>query len=66
MPMEREAYRDNLERLKEQFPDKELLRIGEVQKFTGLSYRSVRDRFKEEFKRGKGYISIATLARRLS
>lgn len=33
MPMEREAYRDNLERLKEQFPDKELLRIGEVPNF---------------------------------
>lgn len=62
MSREKEAYRDNLERLIEAFPDRELLRIKDVAQFCGVSvqYASKRFPFKDRF------ISKATLARELS
>ena len=62
MPREKEAYRDNLERLCEKFPDKELLNVSEVVKFLGVSRRYVEKAY--PFKGNK--ISKATLARILS
>jgi hypothetical protein len=61
-PREKEAYRDNLERLDDQFPDKEFLTRTEVAQFAGINYRTAGKLF--PFK-GK-YISKATLARCLS
>lgn len=62
MPREKEAYRDNLERLCEAFPTKELLSRGDVMRFTGLGYKCVGKRY--PFK--QNYISKASLARELS
>ena len=62
MPREKPAYRDNVERIKEMFPDKELLKPGDVAKFAGCSVRTVRRRFDLS----KGYISVASLAREIS
>jgi hypothetical protein len=62
MPREKPAYRDNIERIKLMFPDKEVLSIKDVQKFSGLDYRTV----KKLFDMPKNYISVAKLARELS
>lgn len=62
MPMEKEAYRDNLERLKNAFPDKELLTLKDVSSFCGIDTRTA----KKIFNIQDNYISIASLARKLS
>ena len=62
MAREKEGYRDNLERIKSYFPDKEMLTNKDVQNFTGMCYRSVRKRFAFT----KGYVSTADLARQMS
>lgn len=62
MPKEKDGFRDNLARLDEEFPDRELLRKGDVSKYTGMSYAKVRNAF--TFK--GNYISKVTLARELS
>lgn len=62
MAREKPSYRDNIERIKEMFPTKELLRVGEVAQFTGLSRWTVTKLF--EFT--DGYISVAKLARAMS
>lgn len=62
MSREKEAYRDNLERLCERFPDKELLNVTDVVRFLGVSRRYVEKAY--PFKDNK--ISKATLARELS
>lgn len=62
MPLEKEGYRDNIERIKDAFPTKELLRPGEVADFTGVSKRTVYRLFK--FNKD-GYISVACLARQM-
>lgn len=62
MGREKEAYRDNVERLKEMFPSKELLNIKDVIAFTGASRKTVAKRY--PFK--DGWITIATLARAMS
>lgn len=43
---EKEGYRDNLQRLNEAFPDKEMLAIGEVADYLGISRDTVRRRLK--------------------
>jgi hypothetical protein len=60
--MEKIGYRDNLERLNVVFPDKEILKISDVARFSGLSRQTVAKKF--PFK--GSYISKATLARELS
>lgn len=62
MPIEKEAYRDNVERLKSFFPDKELLNMKEVSDFCGIDVRTVKKLLNINDK----YISIASLARKLS
>ena len=62
MGKELKSYRDNLERIKEAFPDKEILTLGEVIKFTGRSRPTVRKLFTLE----NNFISVATLAREMS
>ena len=56
-------YADNVQRIKQMFPDKELLTIGDVKKFTGIAdNRTAKRRFPFRY----NAISVATLARCLS
>ena len=59
---EKEGYRDNIERIKAIFPNKELLNISEVAHFCGVDKRTTKALF--PFK--NNFISVATLARELS
>ena len=61
MPMEHPAYRDNLERIFNAFPEKEMLNVSDVKRFTGLDRENVKKLF--HFK--NGYISVASLARQM-
>lgn len=63
MPREKESYRDNLERIKDAYPTKEMLNIKEVVDFTGLSRNAVVRMF--TFNKNN-YIAVATLAREMS
>ncbi len=63
MPREKEAYRDNLVRIMEAFPGKEVLCPTEVAKWLHMDYRKVKKII--PFKKGFG-ISVATLARFMS
>lgn len=63
MARERESYRDNLERIIERFPGKEVLSVSEVSKYLKKDPRTVKRIL--PFKKGLG-ISIVTLARCLS
>ena len=62
MPMEHPSYRDNLERICDAFPNKEMLNVSEVKRFTGLD----RENVKRLFCFKNGYISVASLARQMS
>lgn len=62
MALEKPSYRDNLERIKEFFPTKELLKVKDVQNFCGFNRKTVERLF--NFK--DGYISVAKLAREMS
>ena len=62
MPREKECFRDNLERISERFPGKEMLSIKEVTDYTGLDRKTVKKLF--EFR--ESYISIVKLARGMS
>lgn len=62
MPLEKEGYRENVERIKEKFPTKEILRPGEVAEFLGVSKRTVQRLF--TFNQN-GHISVASLARQI-
>ena len=61
MGIEKAGYRDNLERIAEAYPDKELLNKSDVIRFTGKSYYIINKIFK--FK--NGYISKSELARQM-
>lgn len=63
MPREKEAYRDNLARIIEAFPGKEIITVTELAKWLHRDIRTVKRKF--PIKDGIG-ISIATLARFLS
>lgn len=63
MPREKECYRDNLERIKEMYPHKEMLNIKEVCVFCGISYNSAKKLF--DFNK-LNMISVAKLARMMS
>ena len=62
MPREKEAYRDNLELLDRMFPDKNILTVSDVAKFSGCCYRVAKKIY--PFKDNR--ISKATLARFIS
>lgn len=63
MGREPEAMRDNIELIRSVYPNKLLLRFGEVVKVTGLGKTTVRKYFKFM---PNGYISVADLARQMS
>lgn len=63
MPREKEAYRDNLERIIEAFPDQEMIKAAELARWLRMDVRTVYKKF--PVKKGVG-ISKATLARKLS
>lgn len=58
MAREKEHYRDNLMRLKEQFPDREFIATKEAAAFCGMCV----DTFKKYFKPKRPRISISQLA----
>ncbi len=62
MAREKEAYRDNIERIKAFYPDKELLNMTEVSAFCGIDIRTI----KKILNISEKYISVASLARKLS
>lgn len=64
MAREKDGYRDNLERLNERFPDRELLTIADVMDFCGISRNTARKWFK--FNPTTKRISKADLARAVS
>ena len=70
MPREKEAYRDNLERIMDRFPGKEVLTLQDVGAFTGMGYRAIKSSgipFKAVGGKRPSYIiSIASFARWLS
>lgn len=64
MAREKDAYRDNLERLNEMFPDRELLMIKDVMAFCGISRNTAKKWFK--YNPVTKRISKADLARAVS
>jgi len=62
MPREKEAYRDQLERIIEAFPGREYILPSELSKWLKRDIRTVRRLF--SFKKGFG-ISIVQLAREM-
>lgn len=62
MSREKESYKDNLERIKQAFPDREVLTIAEVARWMKRDPRTV----KRELPFTALGISVATLARQLS
>ena len=66
MAREKELFRDNLQRLDEKFPDRELLTLQDVRIFCGISDNTARKIF-PFVKRGNRYfISKIKLASELS
>lgn len=63
MPREKEAYRDNLERICERYPGKELLSKTETAKFLGVTRVTV-EKYVKFLDCGK--VSVASLARQIS
>ena len=61
MPREKEAFRDQLARLDEAFPGKELLKRGEICTYLGIS----RDAQRAHYQFVGPFISKVELARRL-
>lgn len=62
MALEKPSFRDNLMRIKEFYPNKELLNKKEVAKYCGIDQRTVAKLF--EF--NNGYMSVVNLARAIS
>lgn len=65
---EKEGYRDNLERINEQFPNKEMLTISEVARFIGINRKKISKDWGKGFTQiGKSkYITKSELAKRMS
>lgn len=61
MPREHEAYRDNLEALREYFLPKRLVNISDVARYLGCDRQTVTKRFNI----GKNGVTLETLARAL-
>ena len=64
IPREREGFRDNLARLQEAFPDKELLTVSDVARYVGADRSTVRRWYK--FNATTHRISKVDLARAIS
>ena len=65
MSREKEGFRDNLVRLDELFPGKEMLYVSEIQRAFGISRRRVERMVAPKLIDGK-YISKVNLARLMS
>lgn len=63
MAREKEAYRDNLERICAAFPNREVLTVAEVARYLGKDRRTLQKWL--PFQKGIG-ISVVVLARHLS
>jgi len=63
MPREKESYRDNLARLEDAFPSKQLLSPKEVARWAGRDVRTIR---KFYFAKDQAYITIPQLASKIS
>ena len=65
---EKEDFRNNLERINEKFPDKEMLTITDVSKFTGIDRKKIGKDWDSGFTSiGKSkYITKVALARLMS
>lgn len=63
MAREKQGFRDNLELLKQLYPNKLMFSIQETMQATGLSYKMVKKNF--TFNENK-FISICDLARQMS
>lgn len=69
MAREKEAYRDNLERIIDQFPGKEILTQKEIARWLHMDARTVKSAFPMKGGGTQGatcWISVATLARAMS
>ena len=69
MAREKEAYRDNLERIITQFPDKEIITQKEIARWLHMDARTVKNAFPMKGGGTQGatcWISVATLARAMS
>lgn len=62
MPREKEGFRDNLVRLDEKFPDREIISLKDCARFLGIDTRTVKKRYKIT----KAGVSKVQLARLLS
>lgn len=62
MPREKEGYRDNLELLIAFFPDKRLLTVQDISRWSGLTVETIKKHYFGERK----YMSIAEVARKIS
>jgi len=63
MSKEKEAYRDNLERIIEHYPNREILTYKQVSEYLGICERTVKKYFKDK---KFGGVPIVLLARMLS
>ena len=64
MPREKPCFRVNAQRLREVFPEKELLTSSDLAKFCGICIRTARKKF--DLNRKKRFISIEDAARLMS
>lgn len=62
MSLEKPSFRDNLEGIKEAYPDKEMLNVSEVSRYLGKDRRVVKKRFNFT----DNYIAVRKLAREMS
>ncbi len=65
MPKEKECYRDQLQRLDEKFPDREMINQKELAEFLGCDPKTIRLKYKHLFTPGLG-ISKVKVARLIS
>jgi hypothetical protein len=66
MPREKPTYRDNLDRLGAEFPDKEVLRYADIAKYLNLSLPTVKRNFYKDYNPKIHGISKTVLASILS
>lgn len=66
MAREKPLFRNNLDRLDEAFPNREVLKYKDIADITGLSLRTVKKYYQKHYKKELGGISKAVLASLLS
>lgn len=66
MAREKPLYRNNLDRLDEAYPDKQVLKYQEIAELTGLSIRTVKKYYQRFYKKELGGVSKTVVASILS